>query len=87
MFIWCAIMFFLGVAAFMDSIFNYGEIFRQINSVLFLLISLGILIRTTIKVKAAKLEGYENRIENLEMQLRAMKSDKEKETEMEMADY
>ena len=87
MFIWCAIMFFLGIAAFLDSIFNYGNIFRQINSVLFMLISLGVLIRTTIKMKAAKLERYEGRIENLEMQIRAMTSEKERETKMETADY
>ncbi|PKK83338.1 MAG: hypothetical protein CVT49_09045 [candidate division Zixibacteria bacterium HGW-Zixibacteria-1] len=87
MFIWCAIMFFLGIAAFMDSLFNYGEIFRQINSVLFLLISLGVLIRTTIKMKAAKMENYESRIENLEMQLRAMKSEIQRETELEEAEY
>ncbi|MEW5923262.1 MAG: hypothetical protein AB1746_04675 [Candidatus Zixiibacteriota bacterium] len=87
MFVWCAIMFFLGIAAFMDSLFNYGEIFRQINSVLFLLISLGVLIRTTIKMKAAKMENYESRIENLEMQLRAMKSERKREIEIEKADY
>ena len=31
MLIWCAILFTLGILAFMDSIFNYGEIFRQVN--------------------------------------------------------
>ena len=74
MFVWCAIMFFLGIAAFLDSIFNYGEIFRQINSVIFMLVSLGLLVRTTIKMKAGKIEGYESRIHNLEMQLRALKT-------------
>lgn len=78
MFIWCAILFFLGIAAFLDSIFNYGGIFRQVNSVLFMLISLGLIIRTTTKMKAAKTEGYENRIADLERQLRALKAVKEK---------
>lgn len=78
MFIWCAILFFLGIAAFLDSIFNYGGIFRQVNSVLFMLISLGLIIRTTTKMKAAKIEGYENRIADLERQLRALKAVKEK---------
>ena len=87
MFIWCAIMFFLGIAAFLDSLFNYGNIFRQINSVLFMLISLGVLIRTTIKMKAARLEKYESRIENLEMQIRAMTSEKERQNHVETADY
>jgi len=87
MFIWCAIMFFLGIAAFMDSIFNYGNIFRQINSVLFMLISLGVMIRTTIKMKAAKMENYEDRIEKLEMQIKALKSNEEREAELDTAEY
>lgn len=77
MFVWCAIMFFLGIAAFMDSLFNYGEIFRQINSVLFMLISLGLLVRTTIKMKAGRIEQYEKRIANLERELRSMKTPEE----------
>jgi phosphopantetheine adenylyltransferase len=83
MFIWCAVMFALGIFAFLDSLFNYGEIFRQINSVLFMFISLGLLVRTTTKMKARKIENYETRIENLEMQLRSIK----KETENSQADY
>jgi len=71
MFIWCTILFLLGIAAFLDAIFNYGLIFRQINSVFFMLISLALLIRTTTKMKSRKIEGYEKRIENLEIQLRA----------------
>ncbi len=74
MFVWCTIMFLLGIAAFMDSIFNYGLIFRQINSVLFMLISLALLIRTTTKMKKRKIEEYEKRIENLEIQLRAQET-------------
>ncbi len=42
---WSTILFVLGLLAFLDSIFNYGEIFRQVNSFFFMLISLGILIR------------------------------------------
>jgi len=80
-------MFFLGIAAFLDSLFNYGNIFRQINSVLFMLISLGVMIRTTIKMKAAKLEKYESRIENLEMQIKALTSEKERQNQVETADY
>jgi len=67
-------MFLLGIAAFLDSIFNYGEIFRQINSVLFMLISLALLIRTTTKMKERKIERYEKSIENLEIQLRAQQA-------------
>lgn len=77
MFFWCTFLFLMGIAAFLDTIFNYGEIFRQVNSVLFMLVSLGLLIRTTTKIKAKKIEGYIKRIENLEMQLRITQSEKE----------
>jgi hypothetical protein len=44
MLIWAAMLFFLGVFSFLDSFFNYGEIFRRVNSVMFMLIALGLLI-------------------------------------------
>ena len=66
MFVWCTILFALGVIAFMDSLFNYGEIFRRINSVLFLLISLGLLIRTSMKAKLRYIENLQERLEELE---------------------
>jgi uncharacterized protein Yka (UPF0111/DUF47 family) len=69
MLVWCAILFLLGVTAFLDSMFNYGEIFRQVNSVLFMLVSLALLIRTTTKIRTRKIEGYVSRIEHLERQL------------------
>jgi hypothetical protein len=55
-------LFLMGVLAFLDSIFNYGEIFRQANSFLFMLISLGVLIRLrkeridTLKTKSRSTE-------------------------------
>jgi len=44
---WCTILFLLGVLAFLDAIISppYGDIFRKVNSLLFMLISLGMLIR------------------------------------------
>ena len=78
MFIWCAILFVLGIAAFVDSIFNMGEIFRTANSVLFLLISLALLIRTTTKMKSKKIENYEERIFSLERQVRALSEGQKK---------
>jgi membrane protein DedA with SNARE-associated domain len=42
---WVTILFLLGVLAFFDAIFNYGEVFRRCNSLMFMLISLGVLIR------------------------------------------
>ncbi|UCD64354.1 MAG: hypothetical protein JSW34_02640 [Candidatus Zixiibacteriota bacterium] len=78
MFIWCIVLFVLGIFAFADSLFNMGEIFRQVNSVLFMLISLGLLIRTTTKAKKKRKESYERRIFELEQQIKTLVSAKEK---------
>ena len=77
MLIWCAILFTLGILAFMDSIFNYGEIFRQVNSVLFMLTSLGLLVRTTTKIRGKQLESYQEQVSRLEMEVRNMRTDQE----------
>ena len=66
---WCTIMFILGILAFLDTIFNYGEIFRKVNSVFFMLISLGLLVRTSMKMKIKRIEGLISRIEELEGQV------------------
>jgi len=78
MFTWCAILFGLGVLAFLDSLFNMGDIFRRVNSVMFLLISLGLLIRTTIKIKTNKQESLEKKVFNLEQQVRIMEQGEKK---------
>lgn len=78
MFVWCSVLFVLGIFAFVDSIFNMGDIFRQVNSVMFMLISLGLLIRTTTKAKARTKEQYEKRIFDLECQVKALQSHREK---------
>lgn len=78
MFIWCGTLFVLGVMAFLDSIFNMGEIFRQVNSVFFMLISLALLIRTSTKVRERKTERFEQKIFSLEKQLAEMKNAREK---------
>ena len=70
---WCAILFALGVLAFLDSLFNYGNIFRQVNAVMFMLLSLGLLVRTTTKMKNRRIENYLDRIDELEKQLYAEK--------------
>jgi hypothetical protein len=72
MLIWCGILFALGILAFMDSLFNYGDIFRQVNSVLFMLISLGLLVRTTTKIRTRSTEKYLERINTLEEQVFAL---------------
>lgn len=63
---WCAILFVLGILAFMDTIFNYGEIFRRVNSVVFMLVSLGLLVRTSMKMRIKRIEGLIARISELE---------------------
>ena len=75
MLIWCAILFGLGILAFMDSLFNYGEIFRQVNSVLFMLVSLGLLVRTTTKIRRAAMEKQTERLNALEVELRGLRQD------------
>ena len=81
MFVWCATLFVLGVFAFLDSMFNMGDIFRQVNSVLFMLISLGILIRTTTKMKNKTKETYEDRVFNLEQQIKVLQEGRRKLSE------
>jgi len=70
MFVWCGILFFLGIMAFVDAIMNMGEIFRQVNSALFMLISLALLVRTSTKTRAAKRENTQARIRSLEQQVK-----------------
>ncbi len=74
MLVWCAILFVLGIFAFIDSVFNMGEIFRQVNSVLFMLISLALLIRTTTKAKEKRFEKNQNKVFHLEREIQAMKA-------------
>jgi len=78
MLIWCALLFFLGLMAFLDSVFNMGEIFRQVNSVVFLLVSLALLIRTTTKAKEKKTEKLQDRVFNLEREVNKLKNDQKK---------
>ena len=73
MLIWCGILFGLGILAFMDSLFNYGEIFRQVNSVLFMLTSLGLLVRTTTKMRLRTFEQQAARIMALEEEVFALR--------------
>jgi hypothetical protein len=81
MLIWSGILFTLGILAFMDSLFNYGEIFRQVNSVLFMLVSLGLLVRTTTKIRARSTEKYLERINSLEEQVSALQQTGHKDRE------
>ncbi len=61
MFTWCAILFVLGVFAFLDAMFTppYGDFFRKVNSLLFMLISLGMLIRLRAEKSHPKAKGQD----------------------------
>jgi cytochrome c oxidase subunit IV len=63
---WCVILFILGIMAFLDTIFNYGEIFRKVNSVVFMLVSLGLLVRTSMKMRLKRTEALIARVAELE---------------------
>jgi hypothetical protein len=52
MLVWSLVLFVLGILAILDSQFNYGYLFRTANSSLFMLVSLGILVRTRLLEKA-----------------------------------
>ena len=67
---WCSILFILGVLAFLDSIFTFGEIFRRVNSVLFMLVSLGVLIRIRFKMKVNETGKLMSRVSQLEAENR-----------------
>lgn len=77
MFVWCTILFLLGVTAFLDSTFTFGEIFRRINSVLFMLVSLGLLVRTSLKIRLRQMENLRDRVDELELQLKALSEGKD----------
>ena len=59
----------MGILSFMDTMFNYGEYFRRVNSVVFLLISLGLLVRISLKIKLRRFEGLVAKVEQLESEL------------------
>lgn len=81
MLLWSALLFVLGVLAFIDSVFNMGEIFRQVNSVFFMLVSLALLIRTTTKAKEQKFEKYQDKVFQLEREISKLQAEQRKMAE------
>jgi len=79
--IWCALLFGLGILAFLDSVLNMGEIFRRVNSVVFLLISLALLIRTSTKSRERTQEKFQERIRGLEREVFELKESQRKMAE------
>ena len=78
---WCAVLFSLGILAFLDTLYNYGEIFRRVNSVVFMLIALGLLVRTSMKMKIKRVEGLIAKVEDLEGQVTRLKAEAQKPKE------
>lgn len=76
MLLWIFVLFLLGAIAFVDSVYNFGEIFRQINSVMFLLVSMGLLVRTTTLKRRGRLENYKNRVGRLERDIKTLSNTK-----------
>ena len=74
MFIWSLVLFGLGILAVLDSQFNYGYVFRSANSILFTLLSLGVLIRTKILQRL----GYKEQLLRRTTQLIAKIEDMER---------
>lgn len=72
MFYWVILLFVLGIAAFFDSIYNSGDIFRQVNSMIFLLIAVGLLVRTTTQIKRGRIENFQSRVEKLERDIKSL---------------
>jgi hypothetical protein len=68
MLVWSIVLLVLGILAVIDSQVNYGQVFRSANSLLFMLLSLGILVRT--KVLGTK--GFRERLvrKNIELEAR-----------------
>ena len=84
MLVWCTILFFLGVSAFLDSALAFGEIFRTINSVLFMLVSLGLLVRTSMKRRARQTENMRERIAQLELEIKILTEGKKRSFEPQL---
>ena len=84
MFYWCMTLFVLGVMAVLDAIFSYGEIFRWINSVLFMLASLGLLVRTRMMIKNGKIERLMEEVEFYKKQMAEMTPTTNTETKEEV---
>jgi hypothetical protein len=82
---WCIVLLFLGITAFLDSIFTFGEIFRKVNSVLFMLVSLGLLVRTSTKIRLAKRENTQKRMEELEARIAELTKTKPQKEKVEAA--
>lgn len=74
MVVWCLILFALGVGALLDSVFNYGNIYRQVNSVLFMLVALGLIVRCSLLSRMKLRETMTSRVREMERELRLLET-------------
>jgi hypothetical protein len=75
MVVWCLVLFGLGAAAFLDTQYNYGLIFRQVNAVLFMTMSLAILYRITTKVRLGARETLEAKLGLAQQEIETLRSE------------
>jgi len=73
MFIWSLVLMGLGILAILDSQFNYGYIFRTADSLMFFLVSLGVLVRTQQLAKIGFKERLLESNEDLKARMAAWK--------------
>jgi hypothetical protein len=81
MFIWGLVLFGLGIVAFLDAQFNFGYIFRTANSFMFMLVSLGILIRTRSLKKMGFREQLIEHNDELKDRIKDLKESQEEKKE------
>ena len=74
MVVWCLVLFGLGAVAFLDTQYNYGLIFRQVNAVMFMIISLALLYRITVKARIGARESLLTKLKNAQQEIDALKS-------------
>ena len=65
MVVWCIVLLGLGVLSILDSIFNYGTLFRYAHASLYMLVALGILFRVKILSKRRQREQMEKNNDRL----------------------
>ena len=73
MYIWGLVLFGLGIVAFLDSMFNLGQLYRITNSIIFMLISLNIIIKTRMMEKIGFKERLAEHNEELKARVTEMK--------------
>jgi hypothetical protein len=87
MVVWGVVLFGLGILSFLDTAFGYGNTFRGANSILFLLVSLGILTRTRnlerLRYKEELLESKRELQAHFEQMKKQHESSENKEAEEE----